>query len=169
MISIQRKLMVFLAFAVLIFAGSWALAYGPAGCGLGSLIIQKDSIVSQTLAETTNLTLWNQFFGITSGTSNCNTNGFVMREKEAEHFAEANMKNLEVEMARGHGESLSAFAQILGCKQGAISSFGHMSQSHYENIFPNATVEAPVFIKSVEKEMITDPAVRTGCLEQALI
>jgi hypothetical protein len=151
---------------VLLVLSTTALAYGPAGCGLGSLIISKDTIVSQALASTTNMTLLNQFFGITSGTSNCNTNGFVMREKEAEAFAEANMQNLEVDMARGHGESLSAFAQILGCRQNAISDFGRMSQVHYESIFPKASVEAPNFIRSVEVEMIKDTPVRQGCLQQ---
>jgi hypothetical protein len=156
----------FLFFLAFLLSGVTAFAYGPAGCGLGSLIISKDTIVSQTLAETTNATLLNQFFGITSGTSNCNTNGFVMREKEAEAFAEANMQNLEVDMARGHGESLTAFAQILGCNQNAIPSFGHMTQSKYENLFPKASTDVPTFLHSVEAEMIQDTSVRQGCLHQ---
>ncbi len=141
-----------------------AMAYGPAGCGLGSLIMTRDTILSQALASVTNLTLLNQFFGITSGTSGCNANGFALREKEAEVFAEANMQNLEVDMARGHGESLSAFATILGCRSEAIKPFGRMTQKHYESIFPKAHVEAPSFLKSVEVEMINDAPVRQGCL-----
>jgi hypothetical protein len=153
-------------FLSLLGLSTTALAYGPAGCGLGSLIMTKDSILSQALASVTNLTLLNQFFGITSGTSGCNTNGFVMREKEAEAFAEANMQNLEVDMARGHGESIAAFAQILGCGQNAISDFGRMTQIHYESIFPKANVDAPSFIRSVEVEMLKDTPVRQGCLQQ---
>jgi len=164
----MNKFSLSLVLGFFVLMGSWAFAYGPSGCGLGSLIIQKDTIVSQTLAETSNAFLLTQFFGITSGTSNCNSNGFVLREKEAEHFAEANMQNLEVEMAKGHGESLSAFAQILGCDQQTISSFGRMSQSHYEEIFPKAESQAPQFIKSVEKQMVNDPVLRSGCLSHII-
>src|SRR6186713_935077 len=52
-------------------ANAAADGYGPAGCGLGSMIFEPDSGFTQVFAATTNGTSGNQTFGITSGTSNC--------------------------------------------------------------------------------------------------
>ncbi|QQR88624.1 MAG: DUF3015 family protein [Myxococcales bacterium] len=70
----QRKLNVLMAAGV--FAAGLgmfqmtAYAYGAAGCGLGSMLIDSDGFV-QVFAATLNGTSGNQTFGITSGTSNC--------------------------------------------------------------------------------------------------
>ena len=156
--------MTFFILALTFLMGSAALAnVGDAGCGLGSMIIDSNSKLSQSFAGTTNNWTLTQFFGISSGTSNCRASGFVMREKEAEVFAEANMQNLKVEMARGQGENLSAFAQLMGCKDGAVSGFEKMTQSHYENIFPQSDVSPKALLQNVEKEMNGDANVKQGC------
>ena len=49
-----------------------AAKYGPAGCGLGSMIFDPDSGFTQIFAATTNGTSGNQTFGISTGTSNWN-------------------------------------------------------------------------------------------------
>ena len=58
-------------------ASAMADGYGPAGCGLGSMIFEPDSGFTQVFAATTNGTSGNQTFGITSGTSNCASGGVV--------------------------------------------------------------------------------------------
>ena len=55
---------------------------GDAGCGLGGLIIQKNSKILQLLAVTTNHSFLSQEFGITFGTSGCSASGLVMNEKK---------------------------------------------------------------------------------------
>src|SRR5512145_696073 len=46
--------------------------YGAAGCGLGSMVFGNQPGFFQLLAGTTNhIIFFNQFFGITFGTSNC--------------------------------------------------------------------------------------------------
>ena len=54
-------------------SGAWAQsgpAYGPAGCGLGNMIVGGGTGFSQVFASTTNTTSGTQTSGITSGTSN---------------------------------------------------------------------------------------------------
>ena len=65
-----------MAAAILVAFGAVAFAedYGSAGCGLGSLVFKQND-GTQILAATTNGTFGSQTFGITFGTSNCNSKG----------------------------------------------------------------------------------------------
>jgi hypothetical protein len=137
---------------------------GDAGCGLGSVVIQKNSKLLQLFAITTNGTFFSQAFGITSGTSNCSANGIVFNDKEATVYAEANLQNLKIDMARGSGENLTAFAQILGCTKDVTPAFGEMTQKHYENIFPNADVLPIQFLESIKNEIRSDKTLNSNCL-----
>lgn len=141
---------------------SQALA-NDAGCGLGSMVMRDNTKVSQTLAVTTNGTFLTQLFGITSGTSNCSANNFVKKEKEAIYFAESNMTNLKIEMARGQGESLTALAEILGCKGQAAESFGTMTRSKYSNILPASNVTPIQMLENIQGEISKDQGLRQAC------
>jgi len=127
---------------VIIFAlltSGTAFAAGDAGCGLGSLIISKNSKLLQLFAATTNGTFGSQTFGITSGTSNCSSSGLVNNEKEIDYFVEVNHDDLSREMAQGHGEKLTTLAALHGCSSEAtIKAFGSKAQSHFEQIVPAA-------------------------------
>ena len=155
----------------LAFATSFALSCssfaGDAGCGLGSVVIQKNSKLLQLFAITTNATFFSQAFGITSGTSNCSANGIVFNDKEATMYAEANLQNLKIDMARGNGESLTAFAQTLGCGKEVTPAFGEMTQKQYQNIFPAADVLPTQFLESVKNEIHKDKTLNSNCLASA--
>ena len=138
-----------------------AFAVGSAGCGLGSMIFKEDTIASQTLAETTNGSSLTQFFGITTGTSNCSAHGFAYINKEATVYAEANMPSLKIEMARGQGENLTAFSQILGCKD--VSSFSKMTKSKYQSIFPSNEVNAQQMLQNLSSEIQNDSNLKQSC------
>ena len=135
-----------------------------AGCGLGSLIFQKDTILSQTLAETFNGSSSSQLFGITSGTSNCTAHGIVMQEQEAKVYAESNLPSLKIEMARGQGESLNAFSQILGCQDS--SSFAQMTKAKYSVIFPTQDVKSDDVVEHVKTEIKNDSHLKESCSSQ---
>ncbi len=152
----MKKLMIL----SLVFISAAAQA-NDSGCGLGGLAIQRNTKLSQLVSMTLNYSTLTQFFGITSGTSNCSANGIVFNDKEATVFAEANLPNLKIEMARGEGENLSAFAEILGCK--STSTFGAMTRRQYENIFPNADVTTENFLKSIRNEIGHDEALKSSC------
>lgn len=156
-----RKLLVLSALLI----STKALAVGDAGCGLGSLIFKENAKLSQTLALTTNGLTWTQFFGITTGTSNCSASKWVKADHEARYYAQANMPNLKVDMARGEGESLTAFAQILGCKESGIPAFGQLVQSRYSQIFPADSVTPDQLVMSVKLEVSRDSNVATACAQ----
>ncbi len=134
-----------------------------AGCGIGSMVLQKNSKLSQLLAVTVNITTFTEVFGITSGTSNCSASGIVFREKEASVFAEANLPNLKIEMARGEGESLAAFAALLGCQSSDVKVFGEMTRNRYEYIFSDRNNSPQEFLKSIQNEVTHDSYLSARC------
>src|SRR5262245_36738363 len=91
-----------------------ARAYGPAGCGLGSLIFEPNSGFTQVFAATTNGTFGTQTFGITSGTSNCAGGGGGSASAKA--FVETNRVALAKDIARGQGETIDSLSRLAGCR-----------------------------------------------------
>jgi hypothetical protein len=110
------------------------------GCGLGYVLFgnSDNTQVMQILAATTNGTSGNQTFGITSGTSGCTQDGAVKFVKEAEVYAEINLKNIQQEMAAGGGEYLSGLASLLGVQEANRPEFFQMVKDNYSLLFPAA-------------------------------
>lgn len=106
-------------------------SYGMAGCGLGSVIMGNSDGFTQVFASTTNGTSGNQTFGITSGTSNCESPK-GLRGSRAADFTVANRLQLETDLARGEGESLQALALLSGCKAEMLAQ---TLQADYAEIF----------------------------------
>ena len=137
---------------VLLCGFAWqAFATGDAGCGLGSLIISKNSKGLQLLAGTTNASFGSQTFGITSGTSNCSSSGIVMNDKQIEYFVEVNQEDLKREMAQGRGQKLSTLAALHGCSSdAAVEAFGAKAQRSYEQIVPSASTSAVDLVQNMK-------------------
>ncbi|MGE4132534.1 MAG: DUF3015 family protein [Bdellovibrionales bacterium] len=128
-----------------------AFAVGDAGCGLGSLVISKNSKLLQLFAVTTNGTFGSQTFGITSGTSNCSASGFVMNDKQIEYYVEVNQEDLSREIAQGHGDKLSTLAALHGCgDEASVKSFSTKAQANYEVILPSAHTSADTMVKNMK-------------------
>lgn len=148
--------------------GAVALA-GDAGCGLGSMIIQKNSKGLQLLAMTTNGSLLTQPLGITSGTSGCSASGIVSTDKEIEYFVEVNHDDLSREMAQGEGEKLSVLAQLNGCQsKAAQEAFAGMTQKSFERIIPAMDTGAGEMVQNLKKEISEDVEVAQLCHVAAL-
>ncbi|MBI3594815.1 MAG: DUF3015 family protein [Nitrospirae bacterium] len=113
-------------------------SYGSAGCGLGSMLFGNQPGAVQVVAATTNGTLGNQTFGITTGTSNCGK-GVINTSANPSiiQFVENNMDNLAKEIALGQGESLDTLAELMDIPSEGRSAFNENLQSHYSSIFPN--------------------------------
>lgn len=110
--------------------------YGPAGCGLGSMLFEPDSGFTQIFAATTNGTSGTQTFGISSGTSNCeDTSG---GSTSAQAFVETNRAALAKDIARGRGETISSLSELAGCQD--ARAVGRRLQKNFKTIFPNAKV-----------------------------
>lgn len=143
------KVLVSVALAASYLACSTAFALGDSGCGLGSMIFSENKKGHQILAATTNGTAGNQTFGITTGTSNCSSQGFVVNEKKIQHFAEANKSDLTREMAQGSGEKLAVLATLYGCD---TAQFGSMTQSNYSAIVTSADMNAVDMVANLNKQ-----------------
>jgi hypothetical protein len=126
--------------------------YGPAGCGLGSVILGNNPGFTQVFASTTNGTSGTQTFGITSGTSNCinPTPGAA----SARSFSETNRTAMTKDIARGQGETIRTVATLGGCKNTA--AVGASLQKNYSRIVPNAEVTDRAFGEHVVQVLATD-------------
>lgn len=144
-------------------AAAEAQKFGMAGCGLGSLIFSGSGKGSQILASTTNGTAGSQTFGITSGTSNCTTEGTVTSEREQEVYAEVNLASLSQEMASGGGEYLAGMATLLGCERNIQPIFFDVAQASYERIFPSEKTSSTEMLQALKLEMRANAPLATGC------
>lgn len=134
--------------------------YGMAGCGGGSILFTSND-KSQIFAGTTNAS-YSQYFGITSGTSNCTKDGIVKNEKAQEVFVTVNFSSLEQEMATGKGEKLNTFAHLLGCNSDSVAKFGQMTQTSYSKLLTeNATPTS--LISAVKSEIKKDANLSKSC------
>ncbi len=120
----------------LLSASVFAAQYGVAGCGLGSELFSPGS--GQIFASTTNGTVLNQSFGITSGTSNCTDDAHASAEVRIPRFVAINKVNLADDISRGGGETVENLAAIMGCEKPA--SVGSKLQQNFQAIFPDPTV-----------------------------
>jgi hypothetical protein len=118
---------------------SFATVNNQTGCGLGSVIIKDNSsALMLALQATTNNTLGNQTFGITSGTSGCKKTKLVMNERAAE-FVASNMDTLAKEISVGHGESVDTLAELLNVEDKAV--FASTLQANYNKIYSSKSVK----------------------------
>lgn len=110
-------------------------AYGPAGCGLGSIVFGNSPGFVQVFAATTNGTFASQTFGITFGTSNCaDASGGVASTRS---FVETNREVLAKDISRGSGETIATLSTLAGCSDDA--AVGTTLQANFSTIFPAAT------------------------------
>lgn len=140
-------------FALVSMLGFSAFA-GDAGCGLGSLIITKNSKLLQLFALTTNGSFFSQGFGITSGTSGCSASGLVYNDKQIEYFVEVNQEDLSREMAQGRGDKLATLALLNGCaSEQSQAAFASFAQKSYGRIVPAASTTSTEMVSNLKTEL----------------
>jgi hypothetical protein len=135
--------------------------FGMGGCGLGSLLFGDDpGKASQILAATTNGTLGNQTFGITSGTSNCEPK---RGSAGARLFIETNREALAKDAARGSGETLAGLSALAGCPD--ATAVGATLQRNFGVVFPHAGVSDHHVSSTVLQILGSDPNLACDLLE----
>ena len=143
---------------------SFSALANDAGCGLGSMIISKNSKLLQLFALTTNGTFFSQGFGITSGTSGCSASGLVMTDKQIQYFVEVNQEDLSREMAQGSGDKLATLALLNGCADSnSQQAFASFTQKSYGKIIPAATTSASQLVNNLKSEMGSQPELAQMC------
>jgi hypothetical protein len=143
----MKKLVVIIAVLTLSLAvaGS-ALAleekpYGAAGCGLGGMLIGNEPGPIQLVATFLNSLCGNQTFGITSGTLGCATpRGKHAKNDALNQFVVANMDNLAKDIAKGRGETLETFAELMQVPAESRVAFYQKLQANFTTIFPSENV-----------------------------
>lgn len=158
---------VLIILAVMLSTISFASADSSTGCGLGSMIWHKNSIVSALFRATTNHSFSSQLFGITTGTSGCSQHSIVKREMYPVYYAEANLPELRHEMAYGQGEYLVTFSEVLGCDAKAQAAFMKWAQNSYPVMFNSAHTTSAELLKNLKSFKNTDIA--KSCDNLALI
>jgi len=166
----MKRLALGLGACVLLVAGTaQAQNYGMAGCGLGSIVFERDNApVKQIVAATLNGT-GVQTFGITSGTSNCVSGGIVKAEREQAAFAEVNFQDLKGNMAAGGGEYLASLATLLGCEDSAKPAFAKMTQERLETIVPSASTTPIQMLVGVKQQIKASPSLAASCTDARAI
>ena len=166
-IKVVLLLAVMMSFAVNVSAGEKSLhdevtgqGYGTAGCGLGSVVFGKKTGMVQVIASTTNYTSWNQTFGISSGTSNCQQES-GKHASNLDKYIEANQGALANDVSRGNGQTLAGLSEILGCSDSAV--LGTTLQKNYTRVFPSQNVDALSVSQSIQTTVRTNQALATTC------
>jgi hypothetical protein len=143
----KKALIAAVVVASLMIAGA-AFAAGQAakntGCGLGTTLFKNNAdnkVLLQAFQATTNYTLWNQTFGITTGTSECQQPKDFVSNERATEFMVANMDNLARDISQGRGETLDAFAELLGVPSEKRPEFYASLQSGFARIFTSSNVQ----------------------------
>jgi hypothetical protein len=138
-----------------------AAAYGSAGCGLGSMLFTGGGEgFNQVFAATTNGTSASQTFGISTGTSNCQSaEGTASLDQQA--FVKINYASLVRDAARGNGEYLSAFATLLGCDATTHTAFFTYAQTN-ASLFENNTQPLTV-LENVKADLAKDTTFSNNC------
>ncbi len=105
------------------------------GCGVGTIIFEGQSgVAPQVLAVTTNGTLGNQTFGITSGTLGCSEDGVVANPMKVSMFLDTNLDKLAYDMAVGQGETLESLANLIGVDGAHKAAFFAATKAHFSEI-----------------------------------
>lgn len=127
------------------------------GCGWGSMVFDgKSDKPSQILAATTNGTLGNQTFGITSGTAGCAQNATVKKYAAVSSFMTANVDKIAHDMSVGQGESLDTMAGLMDMTDEHKATFFSLVKENFAAIFPSATTTSEQALKSVSELMAKD-------------
>ncbi len=154
-----------MTFTLLSMLPMLALAKGGnhtmAGCGLGYLLLSNsdESKAMQILGATTNGTVGNQTFGITSGTSGCTEDGAVKLARATEVFVEVNLAEVRRDIAAGHGEYVNTLASLMGASEAQKSQLVQFLHAQYPALFPSADVRSDEVLKNLSLALSQHPEI----------
>lgn len=134
-----------------------ALAGEGSGCGVGTMIFKGQSgLFPNVLAITTNGTLGNQTFGLTSGTLGCDSTKVVENDYERRTFVASNLDNLSQDMAQGNGEHLAVLASLMGVAAEDQARFFQLTQAQYGRLFQSSATTSNEVLASLDQALTGD-------------
>lgn len=152
--------------SLLLFGMSFAYAgmafANGAGCGLGAVIFEGSSgTMSHLSAATTNGSSGSQTFGITSGTSGCDSDSTVQVEQKQAEFVATNLPQLMNDISRGYGIYLSSYGRLLGCS-GDMEQFSSSLQKEMSSL-TSGSVEASDVLEQTKTIIRNDAQLSSSC------
>jgi hypothetical protein len=143
----------FVVFALLaLVCPAGAVDQKNTGCGLGSMAWEgQDGLVSQTFAATTNGTLGNQTFGITSGTSNCEQYKTWTMNEKVNVFVAENMDSVAKDIAKGEGEYLETMASLMDLNQAQRPQLYALLQKNFTRIYTSPAVSPADVLRNISQ------------------
>lgn len=127
------------------------------GCGWGTMIFDGQSgKAPEILAVTTNGTLGNQTFGITTGTAGCEE-GATIAAAEVRLFASANMDKLARDMAVGKGEALNSLADLMQIAPSDKPRFFMLTKMNFDKIYASEDVTTGDMLTALRDVMTREP------------
>jgi len=85
------------------------------------------------------------------------------RKAEQQRFVALTRDNLVRDMARGGGEYLTAMAYLEGCPVEVHVSFAKMTQRSFEQIIPQAEMDAEAMLHNLQLQIAKDPLLVAKC------
>lgn len=135
-----------------------ALADSGPGCGIGTQIFKGQSgLFAHTIAATTNGSTFNQWFGLTSGTLECNPTNVVSNDFERVNFVAANLDNLSQEMAQGGGIHMRTLASLYAIAPADRAQFFDLTQRRMPQLLDSSKQGAQALLASLDTAMGADP------------
>lgn len=136
------------------------------GCGPGWYVAKDNSLLSSALRATTNGLLFPSVtFGMTFGTSNCSKHSIVKLEKERLKFATENYYEIAVESAKGNGEYLTAYGELMGCQSTYAQKFSDKMRENFGHIFSESEVSPEDLVKKTYLIILQDNELRKACFQ----
>ncbi len=134
-----------------------SLADNDIGCGVGTILWEgRSGVIAKSLAATTNATLGNQTFGISSGTLECQQGGVITAAARLPMYAGANLDQLAADMAAGHGETLATLAELYGVTRADREAFFALARASFAELFPDTAITAGEMLYTIETLMARD-------------
>ncbi len=144
----MKKILISVATIATLTSGAYAAGNSNTGCGLGSMLIpNQDTVATQILAATTNGTLGNQTFGITSGTLNCTKPFKLVMNDKAQRFVADNMDSIAEEMAAGQGENLDTLLSMIRVEDKAAAT--SKLKANFSKIYSSSTVDSAQVLDNI--------------------
>ena len=129
------------------------------GCGVGTIIFEgQTGVAPQVLAVTTNGTLGNQTFGISSGTLGCAKDGVVANPVKVSMFLDNNLDKLAHDMAAGQGETLESLASLIGIDSAHKAAFFEATKAHFAEIIPSEHANTQDVVAALNQVLAQDSA-----------
>jgi hypothetical protein len=111
------------------------------GCGLGTMAFEgQNGLLSQVAASSTNGLFFNQSFGITSGTLQCQQHQTITMNERVNTFVAENMDSVAKDIARGEGEYLDTMASLMEVQQAEWPHLYAVLQQNFSRIYTSPAV-----------------------------